>query len=271
MNDKKAESELKTLYQITENAADINTILINRGEFRNLRARVAELEAQLESIGAGGVGPLIPATVQHQHKLSSDNDLQRENGHLSTTISSVPPGWKLVPVEPTQAMMDAMQSSGWLPGCYRAMLAAAPQPPAPGCKATKRGEHVVCDDCKSVWEASDKNPPACVPAPPAVEQPQGEQEPIRWPANASEVRAFLSGHVAAERYARDDCQPDDSDTYTLSAHDLLGAIDWWTDFAQRPQQPLPPDVSGVDGVNARLHFRRGWKSAERAHGIGGDA
>lgn len=34
-----------------------------------------------------------------------------------------------------------------------------------------------------------------------------------------------------------------------------------------PRKPLTPDVSGVDGVNARLHFRRGWKSAERAHGI----
>lgn len=59
-----------------------------------------------------------------------------------------------------------------------------------------------------------------------------------WPRNASEVRAFLSGHVAAERYARDDHQPDDSDTYTLSAHDLLGAIDWWTEFDQQPRQPL---------------------------------
>lgn len=44
-------------------------------------------------------------------------------------LSSAPEGWKLVPVEPTQVMMDAMQLSGWLPGCYRAMLAAAPQPP----------------------------------------------------------------------------------------------------------------------------------------------
>jgi len=37
-------------------------------------------------------------------------------------------GWKLVPVEPTKEMLEAMVSSAWLPGCYRAMLAAAPQP-----------------------------------------------------------------------------------------------------------------------------------------------
>lgn len=36
-------------------------------------------------------------------------------------------GWVMVPVEPTTEMLAAMQSSGWLPGCYRAMLAAAPQ------------------------------------------------------------------------------------------------------------------------------------------------
>ena len=38
-------------------------------------------------------------------------------------------GWRLVPVEPTQEMIDAMRSSVWLPACYRAMLAAAPTPP----------------------------------------------------------------------------------------------------------------------------------------------
>lgn len=41
----------------------------------------------------------------------------------------VAPGWVLVPVEPTQAMLDAMQSGGWMPGNYRAMLAAAPGAP----------------------------------------------------------------------------------------------------------------------------------------------
>ena len=38
---------------------------------------------------------------------------------------AVPPGYVLVPVEPTQTMIDAMQSSGWMPANYRAMIAAA--------------------------------------------------------------------------------------------------------------------------------------------------
>ena len=37
----------------------------------------------------------------------------------------VPEGFALVPVEPTQAMLDALHSSAYLPGCYRALLAAA--------------------------------------------------------------------------------------------------------------------------------------------------
>jgi hypothetical protein len=41
-----------------------------------------------------------------------------------------PTGWKLVPEEPTPEMLEAMTSSAWLLGCYRAMLAAAPAPAA---------------------------------------------------------------------------------------------------------------------------------------------
>lgn len=115
------ESGPKSLYQITGDIADINTILVNRGEFHRLqvdlerermrlfacgvvamadtpdsardaramhpdyesascddvkrrvdecielRARVSELEVQLESIGAGGVGPLMKGTHREQH------------------------------------------------------------------------------------------------------------------------------------------------------------------------------------------------------------
>ena len=74
-----------------------------------MRERIADLEAQLEAISAGGVSGLLvgsaaPPTAQAE-------------------------GWRLVPVEPTQEMIDAMRSSVWLPACYRAMLAAAPTPP----------------------------------------------------------------------------------------------------------------------------------------------
>ena len=81
-----------------------------------------ELEAQLESIGAGGVEPL------------------RRADHLRGVTKMVPQGWKLVPVEPTLAMIRAGRDTP-LAGeadddspedyrcVYRAMLAAAPQPP----------------------------------------------------------------------------------------------------------------------------------------------
>ena len=43
-------------------------------------------------------------------------------------VGAVPEGWQLVPVEPTNAMLDAMEESGWTEGNYRAVLAAAPKP-----------------------------------------------------------------------------------------------------------------------------------------------
>lgn len=39
---------------------------------------------------------LRAALEQHQHESNSDNHLQEKTDHLSTTRSSVPPGWKLV-------------------------------------------------------------------------------------------------------------------------------------------------------------------------------
>ena len=108
-------------------------------ELRRLHAENQQLRADLEAVGAGGIGPLIPATVQHQHKPSRDNDLQRENGHLITSSSTAPAGWKLVLVEPTKNMRDsglhAMNNSAsfvkreMAVEIYQAMLAAAPQPP----------------------------------------------------------------------------------------------------------------------------------------------
>lgn len=35
------------------------------------------------------------------------------------------------------------------------------------------------------------------------------------------------------------------------------------------REPLEPCMDNVEGINARLHFRRGWKAAEQAHGIKG--
>lgn len=66
--------------------------------------RIAELEAELEAVGAGGV----------------------------QALSAAPAGWKLVPVEPTQEMLIS-PSNAWPADAkvtWAAMLAASPTPPA---------------------------------------------------------------------------------------------------------------------------------------------
>ena len=89
-------------------------------ELRRQHTRIAELESELEAVGAGGVsGPLMgiaaPPTAQAE-------------------------GWRLVPVEPTQKMlfaaMNAFVAASASLGAfnapdaaYRALLAAAPTHP----------------------------------------------------------------------------------------------------------------------------------------------
>lgn len=41
---------------------------------------------------------------------------------------AAPEGWQLVPVEPTNAMLDALEEGGCSEGNYKAALAAAPKP-----------------------------------------------------------------------------------------------------------------------------------------------
>ena len=53
------------------------------------------------------------------------------------TAAAIPPGWKPVPMEPTEAMLDAGEDFERAPtwrtaNVYRAMVAAAPTPPAQG-------------------------------------------------------------------------------------------------------------------------------------------
>lgn len=107
-----------------------------------------------------------------------------------------------------------------------AQLRAALQAPPP-CKTDPRAPHGFL---RNASHSADRYVCEC-----ESWEPPAEEAPARWPVNAAEVRAFLSGHVATERYARDDHEPDDNDHYWLSAHDLLGAIDWWVDCAPQDQ------------------------------------
>jgi len=56
--------------------------------------------------------------------------LEHQQNHVPDAGNMVPAGWRLVPVEPTEKMVDMGRGLSSFPnGVYRAMLSAAPQPP----------------------------------------------------------------------------------------------------------------------------------------------
>ena len=56
--------------------------------------------------------------------------LEHQQNHVPDAGNMVPAGWRLVPVEPTEKMVDLGRGLSSFPnGVYRAMLSAAPQPP----------------------------------------------------------------------------------------------------------------------------------------------
>lgn len=120
---------------------------------QRMRARIQRLEEMLAAVGAGGVGPLIPATVQHQREPSSDNDLPIENGQLITSRSTVPADWKPVPLELTQAMLDQLRfgwsdiSTAHVFDRWKRTVAAAPKPPTV--------EECLTDELKPRFSAHD--------------------------------------------------------------------------------------------------------------------
>lgn len=79
---------------------------------QRLHARIQRLEEVLAAVGAGGVWPLIPATVQHHREPNNDNDLQRKTFDFSTTAApqktgGIPPDWLSQP-EAEIALWQAM-------------------------------------------------------------------------------------------------------------------------------------------------------------------
>ena len=172
-------------------------------QITKLQARIAELEAQLYAIGAGGVGQSIKPQIQ--------TDTAQEPG--TRIPASVPTGWKLVPMEPTAAMLDAafdteVVHTEWgvdafvenTDEVYGAMLAAAPEAPAqqkpvahlPCCGYTDTSalqwNHyngvAQCHNCGQVYAAPQSPAQSCctctktadlhkAPAP-------AQQEPVAW-------------------------------------------------------------------------------------------
>ena len=118
----------------------VASVAANAGEPRNAIDR----DALIDAIAQGLHGTWHCTRVWeawHVGTMSQDDFEPVDESETPTEIAdavlallAAPPtaqaeGWRLVPVEPTQEMFDAMRSSVWLPACYRAMLAAAPTPP----------------------------------------------------------------------------------------------------------------------------------------------
>ncbi|WP_179216060.1 hypothetical protein [Pseudomonas aeruginosa] len=103
-------------------------------------ARVAELDKQCRDDVARALG-LLPSQERGfawSYLLASIKSCVKASEDAAQAQHSVPEGWMLVPVEPTQAQLSAGQTA-WLADpmrrsttLYRAMLAAAPQPVTEG-------------------------------------------------------------------------------------------------------------------------------------------
>lgn len=94
-------------------------------EFVTLPRHVAEhAVASIEMLNAGKWTQVtaLAATLRAA--------LDHPKNHVPDAGNMVPAGWKLVPVEPTEKMVDMGRGLSSFPdGVYRAMLDAAPQPP----------------------------------------------------------------------------------------------------------------------------------------------
>ncbi len=166
----------KNLYEITGNVAHVNTVLIERAELHrlqaenagvqaliavhqrtlerclDLKAECAELEAMLDAVGAGGVGESIRSAAQPEVRIRT----------------SVPDGWKLVPVEPTDDMfiegMEAdcrgrpsIDDDNHVRSIWRAMLSSAPDAPLHPAQQDPVGAQFRFNDGQTVsdWKPCD--------------------------------------------------------------------------------------------------------------------
>lgn len=73
-------------------------------ELRRQHARITELEAQLEAVGAGGVGPLIASSGFD----AADMATAAASGFRDRAAKEQQAGWVMVPREPTLEMLNAV-------------------------------------------------------------------------------------------------------------------------------------------------------------------
>ncbi|HGW4420722.1 TPA: hypothetical protein ACNIEI_001715 [Pseudomonas aeruginosa] len=125
-------------------SASLSDVLQLRADCDSALARVAELEAcgapallaAADYFAERAKGP-SPGWVTLS-AVAKELRVRADKAPVAQAQHSVPEGWKLVPIEPTQAQLSAGQTA-WLADpmrrsttLYRAMLAAAPQPVAEG-------------------------------------------------------------------------------------------------------------------------------------------
>lgn len=229
-----------------------------------LHARIAELEAQLESIGAGGVsGPLVgrtdnkeragrftkkPVTIDAWLIDFGNKPLPDwvNEAFRTEAIDWCPAGEGLYINTLEGHMLGANGSwlikgvKGELYACKpdifaatyeRASLAASEPPEGITRDDTVHGEtYFTAADMATAEARGFRDGVASVAA-------SAGSEPVAWPKDAAEVREFFCSDFIRAEYVADDRQPCDEDRYYISAHDFLSAINWWADF---PHHPSPP-------------------------------
>jgi hypothetical protein len=115
----------------------------------------------------------------------------------------------------------------------------------------------------------------------------GEDGPLRWPKTPEEIRSFVGSDFCSMEFGRDDEQPCDHDTYTVTAHDLLSAFwNWWAcpparacdlEPALSAPQRHPLTVDEIIRITDEIPIdKKGFvidivRAVEQAHGIGGEA
>lgn len=255
---------------------------------RRLHAENLQLRADLEAVGAGGIGPLISTTVQHQIKLSRNNDLQRESGHLSTSSSTAPQPLtdeQIVSMaNPTQYLPEAPE--GWvrfgfsrkhLVGFARAVLDAAQQPPVvEQPQIDWHDMHLKERRRAEMWIAKyEQDIGKLEVAVPVAAQPQVEQEPV------AATLAFYEGEREPRLLSWNRLPNGEHRLYThpqnlrCKSNQKRLATLWGYVKAE------PLTVEQIDGIIRDLDpswldtptgFEEEFcRAIERAHGIGGEA
>ena len=86
-------------------------------------------------------------------------------------------------------------------------------------------------------------------------------EPVAWPKDAAEVRAFIGSQFERLQYGKENGVPHENDRYTLTSHDLLSAFRWWSESLPSPQEGMagwkPIETAPKDGTEILLRSARG--------------